>query len=45
MEQMKARQLDTKEILETSKKEKDQEQEKPKETTIPKKQYRGYELG
>ena len=44
-EQMKARQLDTKEILETSKKEKDQEQEKPKETTIPKKQYRGYELG
>lgn len=39
MEQMKARQLDTKEILETSKKEKAQEQEKPKE------KYRGYELG
>lgn len=43
--QMKARQLDVKEILETSKKEKDQEQEKPKENINTKKQYRGYELG
>ena len=42
MEQMKARQLDVKEILETSKKEKDQEQ--PKEEIKPKQQYRGYEL-
>ena len=43
-EQMKARQLDTKEILETSKKEKDQEQEKPKENINTKKQNYGYEL-
>ena len=41
MEQMKARQLDTKEILQGSKKEKDQEE--VKETTKPK-QHRGYEL-
>ena len=41
MEQMKARQLDTKEILETSKKEKDQE---VKETTNVKRQNYGYEL-
>ena len=41
--QMKARQLDVKEILETSKKEKDQEE--VKENTKPKQQYRGYELG
>jgi hypothetical protein len=43
MEQMKARQLDVKEILETSKKEKDQEE--VKENTNTKRQYRGYELG
>jgi hypothetical protein len=42
MEQMKARELDTKEILQGSKKEKDQEE--VKETTKPK-QHRGYELG
>ena len=42
-DKMKARQLDTKEILETSKKEKDQEE--VKENTKPKQQYRGYELG
>ena len=42
-DKMKARQLDTKEILETSKKEKDQEE--VKETTNTKRQYRGYELG
>ena len=42
-DKMKARQLDTKEILETSKKEKDQEE--VKENTNTKKQYRGYELG
>ena len=42
---MKARQLDVKEILETSKKEKDQEQEKPKaKEEIKPKQNRGYEL-
>ncbi len=41
-DKMKARQLDTKEILETSKKEKDQEE--VKENTKPK-QHRGYELG
>lgn len=45
MEQMKTRQLDVKEILQGSKKEKDQEQEKPKENINTKKQYRGYELG
>lgn len=44
MEQMKARQLDVKEILETSKKEKDQEQEKPKENINTKRQNYGYEL-
>ena len=43
LEQMKVRQPDTKEILETSKKEKDQEE--VKENTKPKQQYRGYELG
>ena len=49
-DKMKARQLDTKEILETSKKEKDLEQEKPKakeevkENAKPKQQYRVYEL-
>ena len=42
MEQMKARQLDVKEILETSKKEKDQEE--VKETTNTKRQNYGYEL-
>ena len=42
-DKMKARELDTKEILETSKKEKDQEE--VKETTNTKRQYRGYELG
>lgn len=40
--QMKARQLDVKEILETSKKEKDQEE--VKETTNTKRQNYGYEL-
>jgi hypothetical protein len=44
MEQMKAKQLDVKEILETSKKEKDQEQEKPKENVNTKRQNYGYEL-
>ena len=39
---MKARELDTKEILQGSKKEKDQEE--VKENTKPKQQYRGYEL-
>ena len=43
-DKMKARQLDTKEILETSKKEKDQEQEKPKENVNTKRQNYGYEL-
>jgi hypothetical protein len=44
-DKMKARQLDTKEILETIKKEKDQEKEKPKEEEeIKPKQNRGYEL-
>ena len=44
-DKMKARQLDTKEILETSKKEKDLEQEKPKaKEEIKPKQNRGYEL-
>ena len=42
-DKMKARELDTKEILQGSKKEKDQEE--VKETTKPKQQYRGYELG
>ena len=43
-DKMKTRQLDTKEILETSKKEKDQEQEKPKENVNTKRQNYGYEL-
>ena len=42
MEQMKARQLDVKEILQGSKKEKDQEE--VKEEIKPKQQNRGYEL-
>lgn len=42
-DKMKARELDTKEILQGSKKEKDQEE--VKETTNTKRQYRGYELG